>query len=150
MRYASGMSAHSPSEPPSPRPAPDGWALRPLPDSFGDTAGPYYFRLPGPIPGVGFYSETRHRNLANFVHGGALLSLADMALFDICHRARGAFRAVTVSLSSEFLAPAPIGAFIEATGEMMGGGKSLLFSRGMVSANGRALLSFSGTLKVIG
>lgn len=125
--------------------------LRLIPGTFGEAAGPFYFREAGKTPGVGFFSEQRHRNIQNFVHGGALLTLADIALFDICARARGqVFRAVTVSLSSEFLAPGPIGAFIEATGEMTGGGKSLMFCRGLVSADGKALLSFAGILKAIG
>ena len=133
-----------------PRPAPEGWVLQDFKDGFAYEAGPFYFRAERATPGVGFYSEPRHANLGGIVHGGALLTLADMALFDICFRARGRFRAVTVTLTSEFLEAAPVGEFIEATGELVGGGKSILFARGLVSANGRRLMSFSGTLKRLG
>ncbi len=74
------------------------------------------------------------------------MTLADMALFDICFRREGAFSAVTVSLNSEFLRPAPIGDFIEASGEIMKAGKAMSFVRGVVTANERPVLNFSGSL----
>lgn len=130
------------------RPAPEGWMLQRHLETFSGEAGPFYYRAIGGPPGVGFFSEPRHGNLQNIVHGGALLTLADMALFDICFRAQKAtFPAVTASLTSEFLAPAPIGVFIEADGEMMKGGKSLCFCRGVIRAEGRAVMSFAGILK---
>ncbi|GAB4524372.1 MAG: PaaI family thioesterase [Amphiplicatus sp.] len=136
-------TAHSPS----PRPAPEGWALPALPDGFANHAGPFYFRKDGPVPGVGFFAEPRHANLGGVVHGGALATLADMALFDICFRALGRFRAATVTLNSEFLEPAPIGAFIEATGELTRAGRTLLFARGLISAEGKPVMSFSGSVR---
>ncbi|MEE2691489.1 MAG: PaaI family thioesterase [Pseudomonadota bacterium] len=132
--------------PPAPRPAPEGWAIQHHLETFSGHAGPFYFRE-GPTPGVGFYAEPRHANLANIIHGGALLTLADMSLFDICFRALGRFKAVTVTLNSEFLGAGPVGAFIESTGEMTRSGKSLLFSRGLITAAGKPLMSFSGILK---
>ncbi|MEQ8750820.1 MAG: hotdog domain-containing protein, partial [Amphiplicatus sp.] len=65
----------------------------------------------------------------------------------IAFRSVGPFRAVTVTLNSEFLAAGPIGEFIEATGELTRGGKRLLFARGQISAAGKPLMSFSGILK---
>ena len=132
---------------PDPRPAPEGWTLQMMSESFAALAGPFYFRKEGPAPGVAFFSEQRHGNLGGIVHGGALLTLADMSLWDICRRTLGPFRAVTVTLNAEFIGRGPIGAFIEATGEMTKAGKSLVFARGIISANGESLLSFSGSLK---
>lgn len=127
--------------------APEGWVLRAWPGTFSAHAGPFYFREQGETPGVGFFAEQRHRNLGDVVHGGMLMTLADMSIFDICFRAAGQFRAVTVSLNAEFIAPAPLGAFVTATGEMTGGGKSLMFARGIVEAEGARLMSFSGAIK---
>ena len=81
------------------------------------------------------------------MHGGALMTLADMSLFDICFRAVGSLKAVTVSMNADFIGPGPVGEFIEASGEMTKAGKSLFFARGLISAKGKAILSFSGTLK---
>ncbi|MEX0643799.1 MAG: PaaI family thioesterase [Parvularculaceae bacterium] len=130
-----------------PREAPPGWRMQTLPDTFSYLAGPYYWREEGPTPGVAFYSEPHHCNMGGILHGGALLTLADMSMFDIAFRAIGRFRAVTVSMNSDFLAPGPVGEFIEASGELLKGGKSLLFVRGVVSTSAKKLMSFSGTLR---
>ena len=129
-------------------PAPEGWVLQPFPQSFAGRAGPFYWRVDGRT-GVGFFSKPYHTNLGDVVHGGALLTLADMALFTICRDALAGDRAVTVTLNSEFLHPGPLGAFIHADGEVTKAGKSLLMARGMVCAGETPLLAFSGTLKRI-
>lgn len=130
------------------RAAPEGWTLQNHLETFSGHSGPFYFRKAGPRPGVGFFSEPRHGNTGAMIHGGALLTLADMSLFDICFRAAGgSFRAVTISLHSEFLGAGPIGEFIEATGDMTRGGGRLYFARGLITAAGEPLMSFSGILK---
>ena len=76
------------------------------------------------------------------------MTLADMALFDICFRAAGEqFKAVTVTMNAEFVGPGPIGEFVEASGELIKQGKSLSFVRGLITAKGQTMLSFSGSLK---
>lgn len=128
-------------------PAPEGWVLRTHPQTFSTHAGPFYFRKEGKLPGVGFFSEPHHGNLGGVVHGGALMTLADMSLFDICFRHEGKFfKAVTVTLNAEFLNPAPIGEFIEATGELTKPGKRLSFARGVITSGDKTLLAFSGSL----
>ncbi|WP_425410192.1 PaaI family thioesterase [Hyphococcus sp.] len=129
--------------------APPGWRLSTFKDTFGGHAGPFYFREEGPTPGVGFFSRSIHANLGGVIHGGMLMTLADMSLFDICFRKAGSFRGVTVTMNAEFLRPGPCGCFIEATGETTAIGKRMLFARGLVTAEGKALLSFSGSLKRI-
>ena len=135
------------SSPIEPKPAPPGWLIQQWRSNFAWRAGPFYFRDEGPAPGVGFFATAQHANMGDTIHGGALLTLADMALFDICRRRIGPFRAVTITLNTEFLAPAPIGAFIEAGGEMTGGGRKILMCRGLVTAAHTSLMSFSGTLR---
>ncbi len=127
---------------------PAGWVKQSFPDTFSARMGPLYFRdYAEKEPGVGFISEARHLNAGGIVHGGALLTLADMSLWDICRRAIGPFRAVTVTVNAEFIGPGPIGRFIVATGEPTKIGRTLLFARGLVTCEGAPLLSFSGTLK---
>lgn len=133
-----------------PKPAPEGWVLQTWKTNFAYHAGPFYFRAEGPTPGVAFYCEPHHANGADMAHGGALMTLADMSLWDICRRKIGPFKAVTLTMNSEFLSPGPIGAFIEASGEMTGGGKTVVMARGLVSADGKPLMSFSGSLRRFG
>jgi len=134
---------------PNSHPAPDGWTLQSHGETFSGHAGPFYFRKEGDSAGVGFFSEPHHMNMGGVVHGGALLTLADMALWDICRREIGVFRGVTVTLNAEFVGAGPLGAFIEATGDVVRAGGKLLFARGIISAKGETLMSFSGTLKRI-
>ena len=133
--------------PKEPRPAPPGWVLQRHLGTFSGLAGPYCFREDGPTPGVGFFAEPHHANLAGVIHGGALMTLADMALWDICRRKIGVFKGLTVTMNAEFVGPGPVGAFIEAGGEVIRVGRKLLFARGLVTAKGETLLAFSGTLK---
>ncbi len=125
---------------------PPGWTRQQHPETFAWHAGPFYYNQNG-APGVGFVAQPHHANLGKMVHGGALLTLADMALFTICFREVGAFKGVTVSLNTDFLAPGKIGAFISATGEPVRIGKSLMVARGLIESEGVTLMSFSGTLK---
>lgn len=128
-------------------PAPEGWKLQELSEHFGTQAGPFYWRL-GAEPGVGFFSSVRHANIQKFVHGGMLMTLADMSLWDVARRKIGPFRGVTLTLNAEFLAPGPMGVFIDATGEVLRAGKSIVFVRGVVRAGAETVLSYSGTLKL--
>ena len=133
---------------PNSSPGRDGWLLQPHLETFSGHAGPFYFREEPETPGVGFYARAHHANLNGVVHGGALLTLADMALWDICRRKLdGPLRGATVTLNSEFVGAGEVGDFIEATGDALKTTGSLLFARGVVTTGGRALLSFSGTLK---
>ncbi|MEL7488853.1 MAG: hotdog domain-containing protein, partial [Pseudomonadota bacterium] len=79
------------------RAAPEGWVRQDHLETFSGRAGPYFFREAGGPAGVGFYAEPHHLNLGGVVHGGALLTLADMALWDICRREIGIFMGVTVT-----------------------------------------------------
>ncbi len=126
---------------------PPGWVEQTHPHTFSHLAGPFYFREQGSIPGVGFLAKSHHANLGGIVHGGALMTLADMALWDICRREIGVFKAVTVSFNADFIGPGPVGSFIEASGEMTKAGRNLLFARGLITAGEQSVMSFSGTLK---
>jgi acyl-coenzyme A thioesterase PaaI-like protein len=54
---------------------------------------------------------------------------------------------VTVAFTSEFLDGALEGEYIQARGEVLRQGRSLTFVRGIVTANDRPVLNFSGTIK---
>ena len=54
-----------------------------------------------------------------------------------------------MNLSGDFLGPAYPGEWIEATGEVTRSGKSLTFVRGLLTADGRPMLSFSGVIKAM-
>lgn len=124
-----------------------GWVGQNHLDTFSAHVGPFFWREKGPVPGVGFFAKNFHLNVAGVVHGGALLTLADMSLFDICFRSAGVFKGLTVTLNGEFVGAGYKDQFIEATGDIIKSEGSLLFARGLISTDGKTLMSFSGTIK---
>ena len=79
------------------------------------------------------------------------MSLADVALWDISRREIGAefLLAATITMNVEFVSSAKVGDFVQASGELVRQGRSILFVRGLVKNDEKTLLSFSGTIKHI-
>ncbi|MEM7766667.1 MAG: PaaI family thioesterase [Pseudomonadota bacterium] len=111
-----------------------------------ETVGPFYFRVDEAGPVAAFRAERRHMNAGGVVHGGCLMAFADFSLFAIAHTATDGY-GLTVAFTSEFLAGAQQGARIEARGDILGGGRSITFVRGLVTTDGTPCLNFSGTIK---
>ncbi|MEA2755580.1 MAG: hypothetical protein QOJ54_1869 [Aliidongia sp.] len=125
-----------------------GWRYWPQ-DTFEVHSGPFYFRPDAGTGGIrcAFRVTRQHLNGGGSAHGGCLLTFADYSLFAFASDALAGTRAVTVSLNSEFVGPALEGDLVEATGEVVRAGGSLLFLRGLITANGRPALTFSGVIK---
>ncbi len=83
------------------------------------------------------------------MHGGALMSFADFALFAIAHSALRGAHAVTLTCNSEFLGPGGLDGAIEAEGDVLRETRSLVFVRGLLTQSSRPVLAFSGALKKI-
>jgi uncharacterized protein (TIGR00369 family) len=111
------------------------------------TAGPMYFRYEDDVPVAAMRALPKHMNAGSMVHGGCLMSFADFALFVIAKRAMDNQYGVTIAFTSEFLSPAREGDLLEARGEVLRTGRSLLFVRGLITANDEPCLNFSGTIK---
>ena len=87
-------------------------------------------------------------NQGGIVHGGCLMTFADFSLFAIAAEALGkGGYGLTVAFTSEFLSGAKEGQLLEARGDVLRAGGSLIFVRGMVTADGAPCLSYSATLK---
>lgn len=112
-----------------------------------ETAGPFYFRRDEKGPVAAFRAERKHMNAGGVVHGGALLAFADYSLFSIASDEMDGGYGLTVALTSEFLSGPPEGALLEARGEVLRTGGSLVFVRGIIWHGDTACLNFSGTIK---
>ena len=119
-------------------------------ENFEDAAGPFFWRreADGAVR-CAFRAERKHMNAGGRMHGGCLMTFADMALFAISRHELGTARAVTVALDNQFLDAGLEGELIEATGEVTRAGGSLIFARGQVFSGARTLLTFSGVIKKI-
>lgn len=119
-------------------------------DPYETHAGPFVCRVEGGAMVSAFLPERRHMNGTGAIHGGALMSFADFALFSIGYNAlKGDVSAVTLTLSSEFVGAGAEGAIVLAHGDLIRETGSLVFARGILTQEGRPLLTFSGTLKKI-
>ena len=85
-------------------------------------------------------------NGGGFMHGGALLTFADYALFAIGESVLSG-PSVTASLHGDFLDSARVGDLIEARGEVTRAGGSLVFIRGLITTGERTLVSYNGIVK---
>ncbi len=119
-------------------------------DPYESAIGPFCFRV-GEDDGAecAFEPKPHHLNGGGTIHGGALMSFADFALFAIAHNALRDAKAVTLTCNSEFIGAGKLGDIVEARGEVLRETRSLLFVRGLVTQASRPLLAFSGTLKKI-
>ena len=135
------------------KPDPDfpGWWSWDIADDgkFHAVIGKLLVRADGPGRAVcRMFPEERHSNLGDMVHGGAILTFIDMALF-AGGRLAGAnvIRAVTLDLSTRFLARGRIGVPLDAEVELLRETKRLVFLAGKLVQEGGLVASFSGALR---
>ena len=119
-------------------------------DPYETVLGPFCYRLDDDGKArCAFQPRRDHLNGGGTIHGGALMSFADFALFCIAHNALRDTRAVTLTCNSEFLKAGDLNGWVEAEGEVLRVTRSLVFVRGLVTQLSHPLLAFSGTLKKI-
>lgn len=119
-------------------------------DPYETANGPFCFKVENGVARSAFQPRREHLNGGGNIHGGALMSFADFALFSIAHSTLKDVRAVTLTFSSEFLSAGRLEGWVEARGEVLRETRSIIFVRGLVTQVSRPLLSFSGTLKKLG
>jgi len=135
------------------RPDPDhpgwwSWAVR-TDNRFNQVIGTLLVRENGPGRGIcRMFPDESHSNLGDMVHGGAILTFIDMALF-AGGRMAGAEvnRAVTLDLSTRFLSPGRIGVPLDAEVELLRETGRLIFLDGRVTQEDELVASFTGALR---
>lgn len=88
-------------------------------------------------------------NLANNVHGGAMLTQMDIALF-VCARTKGALAhgpAVTLDLNTHFMGAGKVGVPLDVEVEVLRETGRLMFLRGLARQQDETVASFSGTIR---
>jgi len=120
-------------------------------DPYENLTGPFYSRR-DPVGGqmvCAFKAERKHMNASGFMHGGCMATFADYALFMIADDALTGSGSVTASLNCEFVDSAQAGDLVEARGEVVRAGGSMVFVRGLVSTGGRPIANFSAIVKKV-
>lgn len=124
-----------------------GWFRWSDEEPFEGITGPFHLRRDESGIVCGFRPQQQHLNGHGIVHGGALMTFADYALFAIASGEGQAIHGVTVTMNCEFVSGAPVGGLLLARGEIVRAGRSLVFARGTISSEDEAVLAFSGTIK---
>jgi len=94
------------------------------------------------------FPDVAQSNLGNIVHGGAILTFIDMAMFAGGYAAGASLGpSVTLDLSAQFLAGARLGLPLDCTVELLRESKRLAVMRGLVEQEGEIVASWSGTLR---
>lgn len=93
--------------------------------------------------------DERHANAQSMVHGGVLMTFADHALSLLVWEAADRAPCSTVHLDSHFLAAVHPPAFVELDGEILRQGRSLIFARGILRVEGKAVMEASGVWSVM-
>ena len=116
----------------------DGFVLADLGPGFGEGFGPVY--IDRSAHRMGFRIAPQHANPVGGCHGGAMATFADMLL--MAHRGgreEGLPHSPTISLALDYLAPAPIGAWVEAAVSVVKTTGTMVFIQALLTADGEAV-----------
>jgi acyl-coenzyme A thioesterase PaaI-like protein len=89
-------------------------------------------------------------NGGGFMHGGCVMTFADFCLFVIAREELKDAHAVTATFNGEFVGTARPGDMVTCTSEVVKGGRSMVFVRGLIAVPSGTMMSFSAVLKKTG
>ena len=130
---------------------PEGFKKAHIQGGFVELSGPLYVKRDGTGLWIGFRVEPRHCNLMGFCHGGMMATFCDMLVPMSVHRTESSIGMrflPTISLQIDYLAPAPLGAWVQGQCEVLRTTRSLVFAQGLVTADGTAVARTSGVFKI--
>lgn len=129
---------------------PPGFAPLGIRMGFLESNGPLYLKWADEKVTLGFRVGQRHCNPGNVCHGGMLATFADM-LLPIAARLQSREEMgflPTVNLTCDFLAPAPLGSWVEGQAQAVRATRNLLFAQGLATADGTVCLRANGIFKI--
>ena len=130
---------------------PAGFEPWPALPGFVKINGPLYQRSHDGVYQLGFRIEARHCNPMQICHGGMMATFCDMLLPLGAHAQSEAVRGrflPTVSLQLDYLAPAPLGAWLQGEAQVLRTTRTMVFAQGLVTADGVPTARVSGILKI--
>ncbi len=132
---------------------PEGYVRATHGGPFAADLGPFFVLRGEAGVRLGLRVVRRHCNTAGMAHGGLVASLADLGLIHAVGwtRERQGHAKVpmsTVSLTLDYLGPAPEGCWLEIRAEVTRLGGSLGFVEGMITADGERVGRASGVFSI--
>jgi len=129
--------------------APQGFEPAGIGGRFAVDNGPLYVHWTGTHLLFGFRVEPRHVNPGNQCHGGMLGMFADIMLSTAAQYQTDIPRQFlpTISLQMDFIAAAPLGSWVQGRTDILRVTRNLVFSQGLVEADGTLVLRASGVFR---
>ena len=133
---------------------PDGYAPHFRKSGFTDPWEPLYSRVTDSEVSIGLQLGSPHCNSRGLVHGGLIASLADNAMGLSCGQVlkaegRNISGLVTVSLTTDFVASAMLGAWLATHTDFVKTGGSLAFANCTVQADGEIVARANASFKIL-
>lgn len=98
---------------------------------------------------VGFHAAAAHTNgHLGTIHGGLLMTFADVALGMAVTDTIGAPRCTTVSLQLQFVSAGRVGEFVVCRPEIVRRTRNLMFMRGLIAVSDRPVATADGIWKI--
>jgi uncharacterized protein (TIGR00369 family) len=120
---------------------------------FNSYVGPLY-RLAdaeeGAVKRFAFVVEDKHMNGAGALHGGMLMTFADVAMSRTSRVISDGRSCSTVALNCDFVGPGRLGDVVEARVRVTRKARTMVFLSAELVADGRTLLVATGLWKVVG
>jgi len=131
---------------------PAGFKPLPAASPFNELVGPLYEKRGEGVVALGLRVENKHANSRGICHGGALATLADLALgYGMIAKmggARGGF--VTAHLAVDYAGAASVGDWIHSEVEVQRVGSRLAFANGYLCVGANRILRMSGIFALPG
>lgn len=129
--------------------APEGFHRAPIGGTFATENGPFYACWHDDRLLLGFRVADRHANPGRQCHGGMLATFADVLISTAAQYQADIPRHFlpTISLQIDFLAGAPVGSWVEGRADILRVTRNLVFSQGIIRADGTPVVRTSGVFK---
>lgn len=130
---------------------PPGFVPFPAGGNFMHINGPLYLLHQGEVVKFGMRVQERHINPMGNLHGGMMATFCDMLVPLSVHRKSDQVSnrfLPTISLQIDYLAPSPLGCWLEGTAQLLRATRSMVFAQGLVTADGVPCARASGVFKL--
>jgi uncharacterized protein (TIGR00369 family) len=128
---------------------PEGFVVVQIGGGFGFHAGPLYARWNDGRFQLGFRVSEHHVNPGNACHGGMLATVADILISSAAQYQTNIPRQFlpTINLQLDFMAPAPLGSWVQGQADILTVTEKLVFSQGLLEADGALVARASGVFR---
>jgi len=128
---------------------PDGYTETKLVDPFEIFVGPVFERRENGARRFAFVIDERHVNMRGVLHGGMLMTFADLALGAAVWDATDNAPCVTLNMQTQFLKSARAGDVVEVLPQMVRRTRSLVFMRGDFTVAGDVVMTANSIWKLL-